>query len=97
MAQDFPVIPSRKRVADCTIPSSSLIVGFDHLLQVDTLLVGHGAGDIPSSLLQAPDLPAASPYLSLFGLSGFSGAAAGASGMKGGRKNLGRASLVDTS
>ncbi|KAF5840841.1 hypothetical protein DUNSADRAFT_15383 [Dunaliella salina] len=67
------------------------------LEQVDTLLVGHAAGDLPTSLLQAPSLPAVSPYLSLFGLSGFSGAAAGASGMKGGRKNLGRASLVDTS
>jgi len=62
---------------------------------VDTLLVGHAAADLPPSLLQAPDLPAASPYLALFGLSGHSGAAAGASGMKGGRKNLGRAGLLD--
>lgn len=55
--------------------------------------MGHAAAGLPSSLLQAPSLPAASPYLSLFGLSGFSGAAAGAAGMKGGRKNLGRDKL----
>lgn len=42
--------------------------------------MGQSAADLPSSLLQAASLPATSPYLSLFTLSGFSGAAAGARG-----------------
>lgn len=66
------------------------------LEQVDTLLVGRAAADqLPGALLQAGGDGVVCPYRTLFALPGASGAAAGAAGMKGGRRNLGRAGLVD--